>query len=262
MSIRGNSPAIYAALRERFCAPEWALFFEVANGTGSNIRRYADAVAMNLFPSRGLTLDGFEVKISRSDWQRELKNPRKVEDGVFKYCDHWWVVAPAGLIDKAALPPTWGLLELLEKGSLRQAVAAPRLNPVELSRNFIAALLRRASEADEGVVERLVRKRVEDRTAGVEKEIERRVADRMRLAEIKLKTVEDIEAQLGMKLTDWSAHDGYGRLMRAIDATGISKSWGGLRTLAQTLGAMSQTLETHIAEFDAIAPELKKSEAA
>jgi len=31
-------------LADRFKAPEWALFFEVANGTGANTRRHADAV--------------------------------------------------------------------------------------------------------------------------------------------------------------------------------------------------------------------------
>ncbi len=41
-----NTPEVYAALRERFAAPEWAIFFEVANGTGHHGRRYADAVAM------------------------------------------------------------------------------------------------------------------------------------------------------------------------------------------------------------------------
>ena len=105
------STEIYAALRARYCAPEHALFFEVANGTGSNIRRYADAVAMNLFPSRGLTLSGFEVKVSKHDWRRELKSPHKAEEGIFKYCDHWWVVAPSGIVGKDELPSTWGLLE-------------------------------------------------------------------------------------------------------------------------------------------------------
>lgn len=253
--------AIYAALRERYCAPEHALFFEVANGTGSNIRRYADALAMNLFPSRGLTLSGFEVKVSRHDWQRELKSPHKVEEGVFKYCDHWWIVAPAGIVEKTDLPPTWGLLELQEKRGLRQVVAAPRLKPIEMSRHFIAAILRRASVADESLVRQAVRKASESREADFERRVDERVKQRTRMLEDKLRAIEGIERRLGMSLTDWQAHEGYGRILKAIDATGISRQWTGLRHLAQLLAGMAGTLNAHIAEFDAIAPEVPKPEA-
>lgn len=257
MTLRQNSPAVYAALRERYCAPEWALFFEVPNGTGTNIRRYADALAMNLFPSRGLALNGFEVKVSRHDWQRELRNPHKAEEGIFKYCDHWWVVAPAGIVTKDELPATWGLLELQEKG-LRQVVAAPRLSPSEMSRHFIAALLRRASQVDDGLIRELVRKQSEEREASFQQRVDERVKHRLREVERKVEIIEGIERQLGMPLTDWNGHDGYGRIIKAIEATGIAKQWGGLRSLATTLAGMTKTIEAHLAEFDAIAPDVPK----
>src|SRR3546814_15144887 len=72
-----NTAQINAALRARFCAPEWALLFNVGNATGATQRRWADAVAMNLYPSRGLELPGFDVKASRSDWLLEPKQPDK-----------------------------------------------------------------------------------------------------------------------------------------------------------------------------------------
>ena len=68
---------VRAALARKFCAPEYALFYEVANATGSAATRSADAIAMGLWPSRGLYLQGFEIKVSRSDWLSELKNPAK-----------------------------------------------------------------------------------------------------------------------------------------------------------------------------------------
>lgn len=58
---------IKAALRAKFCAPEWAIMFEVGDGTGASQSRWADAVAMNLWPSRGLQIHGFEIKAHRSD---------------------------------------------------------------------------------------------------------------------------------------------------------------------------------------------------
>ena len=60
---RTSAADIHAALRLRYAQPEWAIMFEVANGTGAAQRRYADAIAMNLFPSRGLCVHGFEVKV-------------------------------------------------------------------------------------------------------------------------------------------------------------------------------------------------------
>ena len=249
------------------CAPEWALFFEVANGTGSNIRRYADAVAMNLFPSRGLTLHGFELKVSRSDWQRELKSPAKVEEGVFRYCDHWWVVAHDDVVAAAELPPTWGLLvlpcKITDKGAthkpLRQVVAAPRLQPQDMSRSFIAALLRRASEADEAVVRAAVEKKYADRRAGLEEEIARRIKTRMREVERKLEVVAGIERQLGMSLTDWPVNEGYGRIIKALDATGIARQYGWLRELGDRLSSMAENISAHVAEFDAVAPDVHRS---
>ena len=57
---RFTSDDAKAALRLRCRPPEWALFFEVADSTGlAGHGRYLDAVAMNLYPSRGLELHGF-----------------------------------------------------------------------------------------------------------------------------------------------------------------------------------------------------------
>lgn len=59
------------ALRGRYRAPAYALLEQVANGTGWKADRFADAVVMSLWPSRGLTVTGFEVKVSRHDYQRD-----------------------------------------------------------------------------------------------------------------------------------------------------------------------------------------------
>jgi hypothetical protein len=130
------SNSVRAALRERYCKPEWSIFFEVSNGTGARSHRYADAVAMNLFPSRGLEVHGFEIKTYRSDWLRELKNPEKAE-AVFKYCNRWWIVAEKGLVKPGELPPTWGLIEH-NAGKLRQDTEAPKLSPIPMDKTFSA----------------------------------------------------------------------------------------------------------------------------
>lgn len=244
-----NSSVIRAALKERFAAPEWALFFEVANGTGSAIRRYADAVAMNLFPSRGLEVHGVEIKVSRSDWTRELKNPEKAEQ-IWRFCDRWWVAAPAGIVRDEELPPTWGLLELKD-GALRQKAAAPGLVAEPLSRPFVAALLRRAAEADHAMVDTLVMNKVGALREADEKRLAQRVEDRTRLLQEKLQHVEAIEKTLGCSLTDWHAHEWYGQILRAIDNLGLSRAWGGLRDTQKRLEQIAVSLKQEIDAFDA-----------
>ncbi len=134
-----------AALRTRFKSPEYALFEQVANATGFGVGRWADAVAMGIWPSRGLSLHGFEIKVSRSDWKKELAQPAKSE-AIQKFCDYWHIVAPQGLIDAADLPPTWGLLEVTPKKKLVTRVKAPKLEALPVTRTFLAALLRRHFE--------------------------------------------------------------------------------------------------------------------
>ena len=104
---------IKALIRAKYPVREWALAFEVSNGTGSEARRHADAVAMNLWPSRGLAIHGFEFKVYRNDWLRELQNPAKAEP-VAQYCDYWWLVTGPGIVKDGELPDTWGLMEVQE----------------------------------------------------------------------------------------------------------------------------------------------------
>lgn len=136
---------VHDQLRERYPAPEWAIFFEVANGLGLADRRYADAVAMSLFPSRGLDVHGFEVKTARGDWLRELKNPTKA-DVIASYCDFWWLVAgDEKVAQKDEVPRAWGLL-VSKDGELRQVKKPERLKPKAIDRAFMGAMFRRADE--------------------------------------------------------------------------------------------------------------------
>jgi len=133
---------LFAALATRFALPEWVLVPQVRDATGWDGNRTADAVAMNCYPSKGLEVHGFEFKVSRSDWLRELRDGSKAE-AVAKNCDRWWIVAPPDVVAKADLPVTWGLL-VVKDGELRTSVAAPPL-PTEgrdLRRPFVASFLR------------------------------------------------------------------------------------------------------------------------
>ena len=102
-----TEPEAIAWLRTKFSDQGYAIFPQVPDGTGARKRRTADAIMMSLWPSRGLHLFGIEYKSSLADWRRELKNPDKAES-ISRYCDYWYILAPAGIIDVAEVPPAWG----------------------------------------------------------------------------------------------------------------------------------------------------------
>lgn len=219
---------IAAALRERYCKPEWSIFFEVSNGTGTRGHRYADAVAMNLYPSRGLEIHGFEIKAHRSDWLRELKNPEKAE-AVFKYCDRWWIVAEKGVVKSGELPPTWGLIE--HDNGLRQHTAAPKLTPIPMNRTFAAALLRRAGEADADHVCALVENKVKTIRASERKYAEDEVARRLKKYEGIENKLAEIKEKTGIDLLHWSASSEVSSAIKFALSSDLFASYNSIHSL-------------------------------
>lgn len=129
-------------LAKRYAPPSWAFLPQVRNGTGyeRSTTRYADGLAMSLWPSRGMEIHGFEIKVSRSDWISELRNPEKAEYFV-KLCDRWWIVAPKGVVLPGELPATWG--HMVPRGRrLHVETEAPKLETAPLDRVQLAAILR------------------------------------------------------------------------------------------------------------------------
>jgi hypothetical protein len=137
--------SLYPYIRKRFPKKEYALMQEVRDKAGFDASRSADAIAMCLWPSRGLVLHGFEEKVSRNDWLRELKQPKKAE-AVFKYCDFFWLVTSDDKIAKLEeIPATWGWL-CVKGDKLKTMKEAPKLTPEPLHKSFVACMLKRISE--------------------------------------------------------------------------------------------------------------------
>lgn len=204
-----------ALLRKRYPAPAYALFEELANGTGGHKSRSADALAFSLWPSRGLGLYGFEIKVSRGDLQRELAAPAKAE-AIQKFCHAWWIVAPEHIVRIDELPKTWGLLVPGEKG-LRVVRDAPELQPEPLNLPMLASLFRNLHESeharfrsriDDEVDERL-RQRATGDTAALQ-HLEKRYDEL-------LQKVRDFEKASGidLSLSHWPVGD-VGAAVRAL----------------------------------------------
>lgn len=92
-----------AALWLRTRTPAVIVITEMVTGHES-----PDAIG---FSSSGYTWL-LECKVSRADFQRDLKKPRTVAGGMG---DHRYYLTPPGLIEAAQVPAGWGLLEAYPK---------------------------------------------------------------------------------------------------------------------------------------------------
>lgn len=206
-------------MKLRYPAPEYALFEEVYAGIGGT--RRTDMVAMGLFPSRGLLLHGFELKVSRNDWLTELKNHAKAEE-MYVYCDHWWlVVGDRNIVKDGELPPTWGLIAPRGE-TLATVVKAPRLKPVPLDRELFAALSRRAHEAIVGGIRTAVEAETKDLNEQLIK-TERELRDAQRQIGTRLHDqVKEFEAAAGFKITEgWHGPANVGAVVKALLEHGV-----------------------------------------
>jgi hypothetical protein len=135
----------WSILKKHYPEAQYAVMAEVSDMAGFSRSRSADYIVMGLWPSRGLHLQGIELKSHRSDWLLELKNPKKAEN-IFQYCDMFSLLTSDETVAKLEeIPSNWGWMNI-EKGKIRIIKPAPLLTPVPLSRSFLAAILKRAQD--------------------------------------------------------------------------------------------------------------------
>jgi hypothetical protein len=198
---------LFQALRPRYPAQQYALFPQVANATGANRPRHCDAIALSLWPSRGLHLTGFEMKSYRGDWLRELNNPQKAED-IAQFCNYWWIVAANNnIVQDGELPHTWGLLVWSEsrKQLIRKTAAKFRPPTKTPDIAFIAAVMRSAQEVvtPDGVIASARHQAFQE---GFEKGAQSGIYDKQELDRLRMQ-VRDFEKYSGVKLAFWSGED-------------------------------------------------------
>jgi len=147
------------ALKRRYTAnggngDRWIRAEHVRNGTGfygydresgrcTSWLRTADFIALDGWESKSHVVHGHEVKISRSDWLTELKDPEKAE--AFRpYCDYWWlVVSDVKIVRLDELPAGWGLMARVGEGDqLRVVRQAKKIDREPLPWPMVVGLTR------------------------------------------------------------------------------------------------------------------------
>lgn len=132
---------------------QWCFAREVPLATGGAQRRM-DAVAINCWRSKSYTVRGYEVKVSRADFRKELSQPHKSE-GLRRLCDEFVFAVPRGLVTAKELEEAGepfnraGLIQVNALGDIRTLRAASRMVPVGLDSSceiwppeFIASVVR------------------------------------------------------------------------------------------------------------------------
>ncbi|TGE35912.1 hypothetical protein E4K67_22615 [Desulfosporosinus fructosivorans] len=144
-----DTKMILKALRCRHPEREWAFFEELRAGTGYrnvaaglNPEQRFDAWAINLYPSRNFVRIAYEIKVSRSDFLKEIKHPEKRTQAL-QMSNQFYFVAPVGLIKASELPPEAGLIEVKDEWESRMKVRAPVREAVDPTWQFFASIARR-----------------------------------------------------------------------------------------------------------------------
>lgn len=170
---------LIAMLHARYQPPEWALLDELHDSTGAGATRRFDAVAFNCWPSGRFVRLGFEVKVSRSDFARELADHAK-RAALEEQCHQVFFVVPPGVCLPREVPEPWGLLQVA--GDSLRALVKPRHREVgPVAEPLAVCAIRRLKEQEIARQKRHytldgVELTQEDLDALVERKLERRSA--------------------------------------------------------------------------------------
>lgn len=128
-----------------------ACFNHLRLGTGWISEQTMDFWAMYLTPSTKFRTIGFEIKVSRSDFLKEIRDPDK-RVMAMTLCDEFYFVTPKDLLTRDEIPKNCGLWEIDDQ-KVMEVVRGPYYCKTSAklvcpSWPFLASVLRRQATAD------------------------------------------------------------------------------------------------------------------
>lgn len=231
-----NANDIKQALWRRYSGDATAIAFEVAAGTGRHAHRHVDAVMMELWPSRGLTLHAMEIKVSTSDLKRELRDPQKAEE-IAQYCDFFSIVTPLGLIKRVhdVLPSAWGLIEMDGNGTFKTAKEPRKTRARKLDREFMAALFRAVSKPMKVENSRDFEQYKKVVYENFEKEVDARVETRRGRDSKDASLWQELERQLKVNGITYVWNEAVLKALVFIMKSGVLDAYNGIRQIQKNM---------------------------
>jgi hypothetical protein len=207
---------LVAMLRTRYeqdsgNGPQGAVLAGVRDAAGFDAKRTIDALAVSFWPSRGLTIDAFECKSSRSDFQREINAPEKA-DRFCELADRFWIVAGRDDVASAdEMPPNWGLL-VARGGKLVQAKPALMLRdwkgrganplPPGFDRGFLVSMIRQSHRMSKVEPEEIKAARAEGFASGT-KSGQRSLDFEVQFMKPRIEALDEFEKGFGVRIAAW-----------------------------------------------------------
>lgn len=244
---RITAHGLHQMLSARYARPEWHLEGEVTLEG-----RRLDALAFNLWAARERRIIGFEVKVSRADLMRELRDHTKAE-GAARWLDAFYLVIPSRLCTPDEVPAGWGLLEAQGSRLVTRRQPVFATYSASMSRELAARLIDRLARSTEEDARRevaLLRGEIEART---QKQYDERHAQHVEQERAELTTLRANHAELlgvlGVESRAWDAHESalraagvYARLAR--DGTTVRRQLERAQaTLSDQLAALRGALD-------------------
>ena len=123
---------------------KYVVLEQVPDGTGMHHGHWIDVAVFDMWPSKGLLREAFEIKVSRSDFIRELQHPNKYK-WVLDSFHCFWFVAPKDEIQLAELPANVGWMCPRGNKLVVKRHAVQNANP-KLDDTLLAAFMRAAAK--------------------------------------------------------------------------------------------------------------------
>lgn len=123
MAIENNDVSAFMieeALRQKYPSPAWVYMPELRCGPAANAhndkesidnRRRMDGFAMSMHPNKNLKRIGFEIKVTRMDFLREMNGDSEKRMPAMSLTNEFYYVVPKGMVKVDEIPKDCGLME-------------------------------------------------------------------------------------------------------------------------------------------------------
>jgi hypothetical protein len=242
-------------------ADAWVFLRQVPDGTSMAKERTADAMAIGCWNSTGgNVIHGYEAKVSRSDWLKEIQQVEK-SARFTQQIHYWWIAAPEGIVKLEEMPADWGLKIVRRDaaGGYRVKVAKPATlhkKPV-ISFGLVCAMTRRAFRASPDRKALSIKLAAElERGIQIGEGRNKRNLDATSLMEVQelqrlKRTVEDFEAASGVKISMWQGEE-IGDAVRVVRNNGhAARHWEHLRDSVKHIMERCETALKQMANNEA-----------
>ena len=147
-----NAGEVRECLRMRWPDTEYLTIAEAPESADRQGRKI-DLLVLSLWRSRGYEREAVEIKVSLSDWKRELDNAAKA-DFWWRHAHRFWLAVPVEIAEKVRedLPSGWGLLSCTPNGSF-VVVKAEKHEPEVFTWQTTLGILRACANAGWGALQ-------------------------------------------------------------------------------------------------------------